>query len=578
MKKIICAFAVSLSLAAAVPAMAYADETEHISEWVTDEDGRIFYYGETGEFVTGEQEIDGEIYLFSNNGVQKTGWRTVGGERKYYDTETGKAVYGWIDYCGKQYYIEDKKDKQTNCILENEDGKLVLLDDKGSVTAGTGLTKFEDSFYFVGEDGTLATSVAEVDGVEYLFNEQTGKMQFGWLDINDKRRYFYEDSTYAKGITEISGETYVFSEDGLILSGLQTVDGKIYYADEQGRAVKGKTAAGDDFYYFGDDFSAQSGIFESDGEKYIFGSDYIMCRGMTDFDGKTYYLDKESGKMMSGKLLIDGKKYYFADDGSMQFGWADISGERYYLTEDGTAASGLTEIDGKTYYFNATSGVMMTGRLLINGRKYYFADDGSMQFGLQEIDGDKYFFDSEGKMVSGWQEIDGNKYYFDAASGKMEKNKVIDNTTALSKEGYAVPMSAVQQRAQSIIASTGTNASNIFNYVRDRNSYSFIEQTRSLSAIEAMGWDYFANYALNNRFVVCYYFAAVTDLLFKQAGYETRIVYGTGTHTTDHYWNQVYINGKWLNYDTCNGHCGVSDEYLKSLTYTWTQFVYAKYY
>lgn len=574
-KTIICAFAASIGLVGAVPAMAHAD---YASEWVTDEDGRIFYYDETGEFVTGEQEIDGEMYLFSKNGVQKTGWRTVGGERKYYDTETGKAVYGWIDYCGKQYYIEDKKDKQTKCILENADGKLVLLDDKGSVTIGTGLTSFEDSFYFVGEDGTLATSVAEIDGVEYLFNEQTGKMQFGWLDINDKRRYFYEDATYAKGITQINDETYVFSDDGLILSGLQTVNGKIYYADEQGKAVKGRTAVGDDFYYFGDDGTAVSGITEIDGEKYLFGNDYRMCKGMTDFDGKKYYLDTESGKMLSGKLLIDGKKYYFAEDGSMQFGWATIGEDRYYLGEDGTASSGITEIDGKTYYFNPTTGVMMTGRLLINDRKYYFADDGTMQFGLQEIDGDKYYFDTDGKMVSGWQEVDGVKYYFNPTSGKMEKNKVIDNTTALSNEGSAVAMSAVQKRAQNIITSTGTNATNIYNWVRNNNRYSLIESTRSLADIEAKGWDYFANYSLNNRFVVCYYFAAVTDLLFKQAGYETRIVYGTGTHTSDHYWNQVYINGKWLNYDTCNGFCGVSDEYLKSLTYTWTQFVYAKYY
>ncbi len=642
-RTLVSAFAAALSLAALVPISAAAEGTDvqYASEWVTDENGRRFYYDESGEIVTGEQEIDGEMYLFSKNGVQKTGWRTVDGTRRYYDIETGKAVYGWIDYCGKQYYIDKKSnDKQTDCITENEDGKLVLLNDKGSVMIGTGLTEFEDNFYFVGEDGTLATgeividdmpyifddtgkcgtgwqevsgkkyyynpedakailglfeldgsyyyvdkadgmctSVAEIDGVEYLFNEQTGQMQYGWLDINGNKRYFYKDSTYAKGLTEIDNTLYIFDDKGVILTGLQTVDGKKYYADEQGKAVKGKTAVGDDFYYFGDDYSAQSGIFEeSDGSKYLFGEDGIMCRGFADFDGKKYYLDKNSGKVLTGKLLIDNKKYYFADDGSMQFGWATIGEDKYYFTEDGTAASGITEIDGKKYYFNGDTGVMMTGRLLINNIKYFFADDGSMQFGLQEVDGEKYFFDEEGKMVSGWQESEGNKYYFNATSGKMEKNKVIDNTTALAKDGKVVAMSAVQQRAKNIIASTGTNATNIYNYVRNHNRYSYIEATRSLANIEAQGWAYFANYALDNRFVVCYYFAAVTDMLYKQAGYETRIVYGTGTHTTDHYWNQVYVNGQWLNYDTCNGYCGVSDAYLKSLTYTWTKFVYATYY
>ncbi|MDE6788972.1 MAG: hypothetical protein K2J47_06585, partial [Ruminococcus sp.] len=353
-RTIICAFAISMSLAFAVPAMAYADETDvqHVSEWVTDEKGRIFYYDESGKFVTGEQEIDGEMYLFSKNGVQKTGWRTVDGARKYYDTETGKPVYGWIDYCGKQYYIEkESKDKQVNCVTENEDGKLVLLNDKGSVMIGAGFTELDDNIYFVSDDGTLVTgetviddvpyvfdntgkcgtgwqkisgkkyyynpetaepvfgffevdgsyyytdkengmctSVAKINGIEYLFNEQTGKMQYGWLDINDSKRYFYKDATYAKGLTKIDGESYIFSDKGVLLTGFAELEGNKYYLDEK--------------------------------------------------------------------------------DGKMHFEWL--------------------ETNGKKYYFNGDTGIMMTGRLIINGGKYYFAEDGSMQIGLQEIDGKKY--------------------------------------------------------------------------------------------------------------------------------------------------------------------------------------------
>ena len=104
-----------------------------------------------------------------------------------------------------------------------------------------------------------------------------------------------------------------------------------------------------------------------------------------------------------------------------------------------------------------------------------------------------------------------------------------------------------------------------------------METTRTLDQIESLGWGYFANYAMDNRFVVCYYFAALQDLLFHEAGFESRIVYGNGTHASDHYWNQVKINGEWTNYDACNGFAAVSDDFLKAKTYTWYQFVYPVY-
>ena len=53
------------------------------------------YFDESGNAVTGEQEIDGVYYLFDYTGVQKTGWRTVNGVRRYYDPETGEMVSGW---------------------------------------------------------------------------------------------------------------------------------------------------------------------------------------------------------------------------------------------------------------------------------------------------------------------------------------------------------------------------------------------------------------------------------------------------------------------------------------------------
>ena len=85
------------------------------------------YFDESGNAVTGEQEIDGVYYLFDYTGVQKTGWRTVNGVRRYYDPETGEMVSGWLTYCDNRYYADEETGKQTGEF--QKDGKRYLLDD-----------------------------------------------------------------------------------------------------------------------------------------------------------------------------------------------------------------------------------------------------------------------------------------------------------------------------------------------------------------------------------------------------------------------------------------------------------------
>lgn len=668
-KMFITAAAAALCLAAAVPAAVYgaeasnpsaADAAENtdstfddlpggiaddnggfVSEWVTDADGRIFYYDEKGTMVTGEQEIEEELYLFSKNGVLKTGWRTVGGKRRYYDPKTGKPIYGKLIICGEEFYIESEQGKLSDSIFTDDNGDMYITDEKGAVILEEGFIEKDGAFYYVTSSGKLAVGeividgspyvfdengaeqtgwviavgkeyyynsqngeiqfglinvdgsiyyvdnadgkkegIVEIDGVEYLFAEGSGQLQTGLVEINGNLKYFYNDGKFAVGVTEVNDAVYLFSDKGTMLNGLQVFNGKTYYAEESGVLCKGLINVGEDFYFFGDDFSAQEGLVKVDNDRYLFGEDGKMAKGLNTFNGKSYYLDAETGKMMTGKLLLNGKRYYFSsEDGSMQTGWAELDGEKYYFGEDGIAVTGINEIDGNKYFFHNDTAVMMSGRLIIDGKKYYFGEDGAMVFGWATFDEGKYFFGDDGVMVTGWKTIGGKKYYFNTSSGVMETNKIVGDYN-LESDGHAVALSAVQKRAKEIIASTGKSATAIYNYVCNNNKYRFIEETRTLAQIESKGWSYFANYALDNRFVVCYYFAAVTDLLFKQAGYQTRIVYGTGRGTGDHYWNQIYDedSGKWVNYDTCNGYRAVTFAYLQTQNYTFYQYVYPKYY
>ena len=411
-----------------------------------------------------------------------------------------------------------------------------------------------------------------VDGKKYCFSPDGKMAKSSWIESEGKTYYFGPDGVMATGLTNIGDDTYCFGSDGQYVTGRLVVDDKKYLFGTDGKMAK-------------------SVWYEDGGKKYYFGADGQMAAGLTEIDGDTYCFSAETGQMVTGRLIVDDKKYLFGEDGKMAKSKWYVDGEKkYYLGEDGQMASGLTEIDGATYYFSEENGQMMTGRIKIGDKKYLFGTDGKMMTGWQKIDDIWYFFNTDGTMATGWIEDGGKKYYLYPETGAMAKNVVIDDLNLLG-DGSAAPLSDTQIRAKSIIASIGSSPQAIYNYVRSNNVYKYMEATRSLDDIQNTGWSYFANYSMDNRYVVCYYFAAITDILFKQAGYQSRIVYGTGAYYSEHYWNQVLVNGQWLNYDTCNGFSGRTEEYLKTPNnqndaynyttgkgYTVTSYIIARYY
>ena len=82
---------------------------------------------------------------------------------------------------------------------------------------------------------------------------------------------------------------------------------------------------------------------------------------------------------------------------------------------------------------------------------------------------------------------------------------------------------------------------------------------------------------MNRGYGACYHFSAFMDQLFHAAGYKSRILVGTGNYPSLHSWNQVYINGQWVNYDGVHGYYAVSDAYLRGRTYTFNNYVYPNY-
>ncbi len=128
-----------------------------------------------------------------------------------------------------------------------------------------------------------------------------------------------------------------------------------------------------------------------------------------------------------------------------------------------------------------------------------------------------------------------------------------------------------------IIKENGSSVSQLYNYVRATTRYRYIEETKTLEQIESIGWYSFARYAMDNYFGVCYHLAAKMDILFEQAGYRCRIIHATHG-SGDHYWNQVYIDNKWVNYDlTNNWYAYAWDRIINAGNYTFLGYVRPEY-
>ena len=239
-----------------------------------DEDGVRRYYDESGNFLTGEQEIDGAYYLFDYDGVQKTGWRTVDGVRRYYDPETGKPDSGWVSYGDYRYYVSADSGKTTGEFTI--DGVRYQSDSETGIQK-LGFCKFSDNT------------------VSYY--DQNGAPVSGWMEDHGSRYYFNDSYTMQTGMQNISGKNYYLGNDGIAQTGMQTVDGKKYY--------------------FATDGSMQTGFQNVGGKKYYFGTDGVMKTGWQTFGGQKYYFNAD-GTMVTGEKVIDGKKYRFNADGTQK--------------------------------------------------------------------------------------------------------------------------------------------------------------------------------------------------------------------------------------------------------------------
>ena len=271
--------------------------------WATDKGtGRSMYFI-SGEPKTGEFLLDHDVFYFDENGVAYDGevvidevtmefdnGKLIGGYTGFitktdgntYHYEDGKMTFGWYETEGKWYSFNTETGVMCTGIHVQPDAearsKNAYYDfaadgvlergyfnpvgyyywaglPKANAWVQTGAQSNDpDAWYrtngnghFVKDPAGGETVVIAIDGVEYTFENSTGKLlkgsivndngtlryywvgepvNDGWFELDGKTYYAFEDGYLAKGSVVIDGENYMFGSDGHLIT-----EGAIVYAD-----------------------------------------------------------------------------------------------------------------------------------------------------------------------------------------------------------------------------------------------------------------------------------------------------------------------------------------------------------
>ncbi len=120
--------------------------SQYAGKWV--KTGDFWYYYESGQKLTGWQDIGGFWYYLGTDGKMLTGWQQINNVWYYLHSDGRMASSEWVESNGEWYYLHQDGSMATNYWIET-DGK----------------------WYYVEADGTMIrNSSKQIDGKIYNFD------------------------------------------------------------------------------------------------------------------------------------------------------------------------------------------------------------------------------------------------------------------------------------------------------------------------------------------------------------------------------------------------------------------------
>ena len=247
---------------------------------------------------------------------------TVNSNNYIFDSSTYKAKKGWIEYNNHKYYANPKTGILSRLVTEI-DGKKYFF---GNTTLymWTGLIEFYGDYYYADQKtGQLQSGMLTVNSNNYIFDSSTYKAKKGWIEYNNHK--YYADLTTGvlqKGIILIDGNYYKFDDNYILQNGWLTVDNKTYYIYFDGTKAKGLVRISGQRYLF----SSSGELLTTVSKAYI---DLSSAQTSTYYDGSRWRVNIDSidWKSIHTSGEIDGV-ILKAGSGSLR------SGKSYQINDD----------------------------------------------------------------------------------------------------------------------------------------------------------------------------------------------------------------------------------------------------
>lgn len=384
-----------------------------------EKDGKWYYYSQYGEmYNSGKYEINGRYYIFDENGILKdtTGWyREIDewyvGDKKitnviwYFITEDGSLATRWRQV-GKNWYYFDNEGKMLHGeTIKTEDNRVYIFDENGAMISKTGWYK-------------VIKNKDNKSKVVWYYLKGDGTVTTGWKQEGRTWYYFDESGEMADKPTKIYSDYYHY---------------KIYCFNSSGAWInftgwyKTTEIAGKETiisWYYLDEGIARTGWWLKGNIRYYFDENGKMADKPTIVyediyygrDAKIAFFDKSGAHYAYNGWYADTKKY---NDGTSEINW-------YYL-ENGYGVTGLKNIGGINYYFRY-DGVMCADDIVyVDGTTYCFNKSGAQvkqgwfrhlaKYQYNEIEDyieeQWYYIAKGGEFYKGFHTINGITYYFD---------------------------------------------------------------------------------------------------------------------------------------------------------------------